>query len=262
VIVPDPGLLLFKMAIAATVVVTCSLIAERSGPLVAALIATLPISLGPVLVFLALEHGPAFLSSSALGTLNANAAHASFLLVYVLMAQRFSTLPSLLVTLLVWAVVLLAIRGLSLTILPLTVLTVVVLACVHRILRPYLAARPKVAPRPAWYALPLRAAGVALLAGGVTTASSRVGPAWSGVFAGMPVVLSSLVLILQPRIGGPAAAAVMANGALGLLGVGLGLAVVHVLAVPLGSWAALALGLAVPVTWNMTLFWLSRRPSP
>lgn len=49
-------LLPLKMALAASVVVGCSLLAERAGPLIAALIATLPISLGPVLVFIALDH--------------------------------------------------------------------------------------------------------------------------------------------------------------------------------------------------------------
>ena len=41
------ALLPLKMAITASVVVCCSLLAERTGPLVAAMIATLPISLGP-----------------------------------------------------------------------------------------------------------------------------------------------------------------------------------------------------------------------
>ncbi|MFJ5370808.1 hypothetical protein ACIPIA_16475, partial [Bosea sp. CER48] len=54
------ALLPFKMAIAASVVVCCSILAERSGPLVAAMIATLPISLGPVLFFLALDHDSTF----------------------------------------------------------------------------------------------------------------------------------------------------------------------------------------------------------
>ena len=41
----DPwlGMLLLKMATAAAIVVGCSLLAERTGPLGAALIATLPI---------------------------------------------------------------------------------------------------------------------------------------------------------------------------------------------------------------------------
>jgi len=260
--VPDPGLLLLKMAIAAAVVVTCSLIAERSGPKIAAMIATLPISLGPVLFFLSLEHEPAFLAESARGTMNANIANAGFVLAYVLVAQRFTTLPSLLSALAAWVATLLGVRFLAPSALFLTLLAVVAFGSIHLVVRPYLAARPAVASRRAWFAVPLRAACVAALVGGVTVASHHVGASWSGVLAGLPLVLSSLVMILQPRIGGAATAALIGNGALGLLGVGLGLAVLYLAAVPLGSGPALVLGLLVSVCWNAGLLGLARRPAP
>lgn len=256
----DLGLLLIKMAIAAAVVVTCSLIAERSGPKVAAMIATLPISLGPVLFFLALEHDPAFLAESAHGTMNSNVANAGFVLAYVFAAQRLPTLPSLATALAAWIGVLLGVHALALPALPLTLLAVLAFAVIHRIVRPYLAARPVAPPRRAWYAVPLRAACVAALVGGVTVASHHVGPNWSGILAGLPLVLSSLVLILQPRIGGAATAALIGNGALGLLGVGLGLAALYAAAVPLGSGPALLIGLLISVGWNAGL--LARRPAP
>jgi hypothetical protein len=260
VTVTDPGLLLVKMAIAAAVVVTCSLIAERSGPKLAAMIATLPISLGPVLFFLALEHEPAFIAESARGTMHSNVANAGFVLAYVLAAQRLATLPSLAAALTAWIAVLLGVRALSLAALPLTLLATVALVLVHLLVRPFLAARPSVLSKRAWFAVPLRAACVAALVGGVTVASHQVGANWSGILAGLPLVLSSLVLILQPRIGGAATAALIGNGALGLLGVGLGLAVLHFTAVPLGSGPALALGLLLSICWNLGL--LAHRPAP
>jgi hypothetical protein len=79
------------------------------------------------------------------------------------------------------------------------------------------------------------------------------------VLATFPIVLSSLIAILQPRIGGPASAAVIANSLLGLLGFGLAIALVHVTAVPLGSWPALGLGLLVCIVWNLGLMALARR---
>lgn len=255
----DPGLLL-KMAIAAAVVVTCSLIAERSGPKITAMIATLPISLGPVLLFLSLEHEPAFLAESARGTMNANVANAGFVLAYVFAAQRLPTLPSLAAALAAWVAALLGVRSLGLPALPLTLLAVVALAAVHGAVRRHLAARPAAPPRRAWFAIPLRAACVAGLVGGVTVASHHVGANWSGILAGLPLVLSSLVLILQPRLGGAATAALIGNGALGLLGVGLGLAALYFTAVPLGSAPALLIGLLVSVGWNAGL--LARRPAP
>ncbi len=255
---PWLGLLLMKMAVAAAIVVSCSLLAERSGPLLAAMIATLPISAGPVYVFLALDHDAAFIAGSVLGSMNSNLANAGLSLVYVLLAQRFGTVICLAAALLTWLLIVSALQRLAWPFVVALAVTPIVFLTLHRIVRPYLAARPAITPRRPWYAIPLRAAAVAMLAGTVTTISARVGPAWSGVLATFPIVLSSLIAILQPRIGGPASAAVIANGVLGLLGFGFALALVHVTAVPLGSWAALGLGLLVCILWNLGLMALAR----
>ncbi|KRE13505.1 hypothetical protein ASE63_18740 [Bosea sp. Root381] len=255
-------LLLFKMAIAAGIVVSCSLIAERSGPLVAALIATLPISLGPVYVFLALDHDAAFIADAALGSMASTVANGCLFLVYVLRAQKHATLASLGPALLVWLVAVFALYWLEPSFWTLLGLTLAVFIGAHLAVRPYLAARSARPAEPPWFAIPLRALCVAALAGTATTASAHVGGVWSGVLAGLPIVMSSLVLILQPRIGGPAAAAVIANSVIALLGFGLAISVVHLAAVPLGSWPALGVGLLICVVWNLGLMALSRRAAP
>jgi hypothetical protein len=58
--------LLLRMAIAAAFVVSASIVTERSGPVIGALVATLPISAGPSYVFLALDHDAAFIAQGAL----------------------------------------------------------------------------------------------------------------------------------------------------------------------------------------------------
>src|SRR5689334_6051002 len=63
-----------RMAVAAAFVVTASFIAERSGPVIGALVATLPISAGPAYAFLALDHDAAFIAQGALTSLPFNAA--------------------------------------------------------------------------------------------------------------------------------------------------------------------------------------------
>jgi uncharacterized membrane protein (GlpM family) len=246
-------LLFAKMAVAASVVVGCSLLAERSGPMVAAMIATLPISAGPVYVFLALEHEPAFLAAGALGSMSANLANTGLSLAYVLLAQRFGTLLSLGAALAAWLVAAMTLRALEPSFIVLICATVAGFGALHRLFRPYLAARPKAVSARPWYAIPLRAGAVAMLAGTVTTVSSHVGPAWSGVLAAFPVVLSSMIGMLQPRIGGPAMAAVIANSALGLIGFGLAIGSVHLSAVALGSGLSLGLGLAICIVWNLGL---------
>ena len=82
------------MAITAAFVVTASIITERSGPVIGALVATLPISAGPSYVFLALDHDAAFIAEGALASLPINAATIFLGLTYVVLAQRHSALVS------------------------------------------------------------------------------------------------------------------------------------------------------------------------
>jgi hypothetical protein len=109
-----------------------------------------------------------------------------------------------------------------------------------------------------WYDIPLRASLVATLVVTVVTLSRWVGPAVSGMIALFPIVFSSMMLILHPRIGGPATAAVIAHGGWGLIGFGIGMAVLHVAALQFGSAIALSLALATCVGWNLGLWWYGR----
>ena len=84
--------LAIKMVIAATFVISATIAAERAGPTIGALIATLPVSAGPAYVFLALDHDSHFISQSALASLALNASTAVYAVAYVLLAQRQSFL--------------------------------------------------------------------------------------------------------------------------------------------------------------------------
>src|SRR5215216_3814 len=91
-----------RMAVTAAVVVIASAVTERSGPTLGALIASLPLSAGPSYTFLAIDHGAAFISESALASITMSAATIYFALVYVWMAQRHGAVLSLAVALAVW----------------------------------------------------------------------------------------------------------------------------------------------------------------
>src|SRR6476620_5852270 len=94
--------LVLRMAVAAAFVVTASIITERSGPVIGALVATLPISAGPSYVFLALDHNAAFIAQAALVSLPINAATIFLALIYVLLAQRHGVLVSVTAAIVVW----------------------------------------------------------------------------------------------------------------------------------------------------------------
>jgi hypothetical protein len=115
------------------------------------------------------------------------------------------------------------------------------------------------AVRPRWYELLMRAGMVAALVGVVVTLSFTIGPSLSGSLAVFPIVLTSLMIILHRRIGGPATAAVMANTIVGFGGFGLAVVALHVAAEPLGSAPALGLALAVSICCNLAIFFVRKR---
>ena len=104
-----------------------------------------------------------------------------------------------------------------------------------------------------WTDLLQRALFVALLTGGVIVASQHVPAQVTGILSVMPILTTSLVLVMQPRVGGPATAALLAHTLGGLVGMVLGFAVVSLTITTLGSWTALALGLAMTIGWNLML---------
>jgi hypothetical protein len=115
---------------------------------------------------------------------------------------------------------------------------------------------PPTAPR--WTDMLLRAAMVASLVGIVVAVSSTVGPTISGILAVFPIVLLSLMLILFPRIGGPATAAVLANSLLGMAGFSICCLFAHLTVAHLGAPLGLTLALAVAIACNLA-FWAYRR---
>jgi hypothetical protein len=257
---PDLWFLLvlaIKMAVAAAFVVTASFIAERAGALVAAMVMTLPVGAGPAYVLLALDHGAAFIADSTVASLAIHAASGIFGMVYVLAAQRRSFAFTMAVTLATWVVCALAIRAVTWSVSGAILLNVAAYGVCVPLAQRYLHVRiPVVARR--WFDIPLRAGLVALLVGVVVTLGDSAGPALAGIFAVFPIVTLSMMLILHPRIGGPATAAIIANAMWGLVGFALAILTLHLTAVPFGAPLALLSALAVSVAANCTIFFLRR----
>ena len=250
--------LLLKIAMTASIVVAASVVVERSGPFIGALIASLPTAGGAAMIILAWEHPPAFIAQSAVGSMVANVAVACFALTYAALAQKRSLIVSIGVAFLVWLTVAFASRLVDWTAATATLLNAVVYPVAifagsrfraeGAVKRVTLTVRDLI-----W-----RAGVVTLCVVIVTAASSSIGSYFSGVFAFFPVAMGSFFVILHPRIGGPAAASVAGHVLAPLVGLGLGLLVVHLLAEPVGVWWSYAAGLSIGIGWNV-LLWLSRR---
>jgi hypothetical protein len=250
--------LLIKMAVTAAFVIAATKAAERAGALVGAMIATLPIAAGPSFVFLALDHSPEFLADSALASFTVNAATGIFALVYAALAQRRGLALSLGAALAAWVAAAMLVRSVEWTTAGAILFNIAVFSvCLAAGNRFRHVPMPPVAQR--WYDVPLRALMVAALVAAVIGLSTQVGPAVTGILAVYPIVLTSLMLILHPRAGGPATAAIIAHTILGLVGFSLCCLTARLAIVPLGPTLGLSLALAVSIGVNLA-FWAMRRP--
>jgi hypothetical protein len=258
---PDSAFFLvvaLKMAATAAVVVTASMIAERAGALVGAMVATLPIAAGPAYILLALDHDRQFIADSTVASLAIHSASGIFGMAYVLAAQRASFPIAIAAAVGTWFVCALLVRAVPWSLAGAIVFCGAAYAACVTLAQRFLHARvPPIVRR--WFDIPLRAGLVAILVGIVVALGANAGPKLTGIFAVFPIVMLSLMLILHPRIGGPATAAIIANTMWGLVGFAAAVLTLHVAVVPLGAPLALSAALAVSVGANIVIFLVRRR---
>lgn len=247
-----------KMATTAAIVVTACLLVERSGPLIGGVVATLPVSAGPAYAFLAAEHGAGFIAASAPASLASIGASAAFVTVYGALARTQGRAVSTFGALAVWAGMTTMLRTVAPELWTAAAIDVVLFAAAMRIVAAWRRAPLRAGVRSSAWDIPVRAGAAMLLVASVLEAGRVLGPGAAGALALAPVVLTSLAVLLHPRIGGPAAAAVMANTVPGLMGFGMAILALGLTAQPLGAIPSLLLALAISLGWNAGVLLLAR----
>jgi uncharacterized membrane protein (GlpM family) len=251
--------LALKMAITAAIVVVASVAVERSGPFFGALIAALPTAAGAAYIILAIEHPPSFIAACAVGSVAISAAISIFAATYAMLAQRHGLIISLGIAMVIWFAVAAALRFVDWSPLRAIALNAVVFVVTIPLSWRYRTSGPPPKFLRTAFDLPLRALTAAVVVAVVTSASYRIGSFASGMFALFPIVLASFIVILHPRIGGRAAASVLAHAQVPFIGLGFGFLTVHYVAEPMGVWWALAVGQAVCVAWSGLLWFVRSR---
>jgi hypothetical protein len=208
-------LLLFKLVVTPLLLLTASMAVRRWGEAIGGFVVGLPLTSGPISVFLTLEHGPVFAAQATAGSLIATAAQAAFCVVYCRLAS------------LGWAVALAGgcatfaiVAGLlQWSGLPENGLFLVAILAVALALNfiPNRAARTGQVDLP-WWDLPLRMALIAGLVVSVTLIAPYVGPEVSGVLASFPFMAVILTLFAHRMIGHAAAQQLLRGVVAGLLG--------------------------------------------
>jgi hypothetical protein len=250
-----------KLLLTAGIVVSASIISERAGPLIGALVVTLPVTVWPAYVFLALEHDDAFIAKTAAAGFAMCAINAIFILIYAALGRRRNLVLSIGAAFAVWIVLAAFARSYVWTLGTAALLNLIIYpACMWLGNDLRRAKMPPVVRK--WYDVPFRTLLVCLLIGTVLLVSNAVGPIATGFAAVFPISTTGTILILHPRLGGEATSALAANGIAGLAGNGVGLAALIVTMPILGTPAALAAALIVAILWNFSIWWVRTRPSP
>ncbi|MGA2892931.1 MAG: hypothetical protein ABSE22_08675 [Xanthobacteraceae bacterium] len=249
--------LVAKLILTAGIVVTASIVAERVGALTGALIATLPVTIWPAYVFLSLNHDTAYVAEAARSGLVINAFTGLFLLLYATLAQKRGTVLSLTLSVASWITLAGFARSVGWKLESAVLLNFFIYpVCLWLSSSMRAVNMPQI--KHAWYDLPTRTFMVCALMTAIIEAGNWAGPVLTGILAVYPISSTSLILILQPRIGGRAAAAVLASSLWSLFGIGFSLIAINLLIVPLGAAIALSAALAIPLVWNLTV-WIVHR---
>ena len=211
-------LVALKFVLAPFLIGGASLAARRWGPAVAGWLVGLPLTSGPVVLFVALEQGTAFAVDVGLAVLSGGFALCAFAIAYARGAAARLTPP--------WAVVLGGLVYIGGAIIldrleprSLPVLVVAVggtLVATLRLLPPAAATHPVTHP-PRWD-LPARIVVGTSLIVGLTTIAPILGPTASGLIATFPVYVTTLTYFAHRQGGADAAIAMQRGLILGLFG--------------------------------------------
>jgi hypothetical protein len=242
-------LLALKLTLTPLLIGGASLAARRWGPAVAGWIVALPLTSGPVLFFVALDHGPAFAAQAAVGTTLGLGAIVAYSLAFAAASTRGPAAA------IAAATVAYVIAGLALQevadwpyLLLAALVTLAILGAL-RVLPPSRVGRSQAA-HPAWD-LPARIIVGTCLVVALTTLAPLMGPTVSGIVTTFPVYVSVLSVFAFLHDGRPAAIGVLRGALIGLPGTVAFYIPIHYLVVSAGIAPAFLLSVALTVAYGV-----------
>ena len=230
--------LLLKLTLTPFLVGGASLAARRWGPAIGGWIVSLPLTSGPVLLFVALERGPQFAADTSVGTLLGLGAIVAYSLAFAA-ASRRGALASIAAASLAYGVAGLAFQAAAGW--PFAVLVVLVAGAILVAVRvlPRSATARVATQHPTWD-LPARVIVGTGLVLGLTELAPLLGPIASGIITTFPVYVSVLSMFGFLHEGRDGALNVLRGLLTGLVGTVAFYIAVHELAVRAGVGAAFA----------------------
>jgi hypothetical protein len=248
-----PEVLLLRMTLVAGFVVIVAVVAERLGPFLGAMVASLPLYTGPVYLLLALEHDAEYIRAATVTSVAICGANPVYVVIYALLARTQGPAASLAGSLTAWGACAVFVQALDWSLIEAFLFVTPIYLTALVLARAFTRGVAIRSAERRWTDLVQRAVFVAVLTGVVIVASQHVPPKITGILSVMPILTTSLILVMHPRVGGPATAALLSHTLGGLVGMVIAFMLVNLTIPTLGVWLALAVGLVTTVGWNIML---------
>ncbi|HET6845399.1 MAG TPA: hypothetical protein VFH29_01110 [Anaerolineales bacterium] len=239
------NLTLVKLVTTPILIGLASLAGRRWGHAISGWIVALPLTTGPIVLFLALSHGPAFAADTATGILTGCFSLVAFTLTYAWLALRWGWLPTLAAASLAFFVMTWLLRFAQWPPVPLWLGALVALLLGLRLFPPPPDAAVVAQELPGVWDIPLRMLIATAFVFAITSLASALGPHLAGLLAPFPLFTATLAAFAQHQAGAGAALSVLRGLLLGLFSFASFMFTLAWLLVPLGIPIAFALALLV-----------------
>ncbi len=247
-----------KIILTPTLIGAVSLAGRRWGPSVSGWLVGLPLTSGPITLFLALSLGSTFARSTALGTLLGIASQAVVCLTYAWCSKRWTWPVSLAVSIAVFSASTWLLHGLHLPLAQLYALIVVFLSSILEMMpREQIVGQSQSSP-PRWD-LPARMLLVTGYVVGLTTIAPFVGPQLTGLLSPFPLYGLVLASFGQRFGGAPAAIHVMRGLVAGLFSCATFFCVMAATIEQMLLWRSCALSIGTMTLVQGITLWMIRK---
>lgn len=249
-------MLLLKLTLAPLLVAAATLIARKWGAKVGGLLMGLPLTTGPIFLFLAIDHGPPFAAKASSGILFGLIGLAAFALAYAVSSSRFRWAGCLACAVAAFLAFAVAAQGLGSN-----VLVAALAACASLLLATSLIRKTRLGAAnlaPPWWDLWVRLIAVAALTMATTAVAARLDPVLSGIVGTYPVAITVVATFTHAQLGRDAVLAMLRGSVLSWFAFVSCFLVTGLLIEKLGIAVSMSLGVLAAVVTSVLVLWIDR----
>jgi len=255
--VPVDTILLLRVGLAPLLMVAVTVVARRWGAEVSGLLVGLPLTSGPIVLLLSLEHGTHFGSQVALATLIGLIGVSAFCVGYGSVAGTFPWYWATLIGWIAYGVAAWSLARLAVSVAPLLMIVTMTLVASYAVL-PRKTTSSQPSKRGSWE-IPLRMLTAMLMVLSVTGLAGVLGARWSGVLSPFPAYATITTAFTHQAQGSGEAILVLRGILIGSLTFAVFFAIVALTLDSLGIGAAFGSALLAACMTHSLLFLIMKR---